>query len=310
MTTLLNRDNFRESVFKRDSHKCIICGKPAVDAHHIIDRSCFVDGGYYIDNGVSLCSEHHIDAENGIITCQTIRDKASIKNIILPESFDETLEYNKWGEPIAEGNKYKYPRTLHFEFSPGVQNDDRTQFDLSSFEGREVVATEKRDGENTTMMRDCTYARSMDSNNHPSRNWVKGLWGSIRYEIPEKWRFCGENMYARHSVGYDDLDTYFELFSIWNDDNVCLSWDETVEWCNLLDIKHVKVLYRGIFDVEIFKNMSINTDTQEGFVVRLVDSFKYSDFSKSVIKWVRKGHVQTGEHWMSQKIVPNKLKNK
>lgn len=148
MTTLLNRDNFRESVFKRDSHKCIICGKPAVDAHHIIDRSCFVDGGYYIDNGVSLCSEHHIDAENGIITCQTIRDKASIKNIILPESFDETLEYNKWGEPIAEGNKYKYPRTLHFEFSPGVQNDDRIQFDLSSFEGREVVATEKRDGEN------------------------------------------------------------------------------------------------------------------------------------------------------------------
>lgn len=163
---------------------------------------------------------------------------------------------------------------------------------------------------NCTMMRDYIYARSMDSNNHPSRNWVKGLWGSIRYEIPEKWRFCGENMYARHSVGYDDLDTYFELFSIWNDDNVCLSWDETVEWCNLLDIKHVKVLYRGIFDVEIFKNMSINTDTQEGFVVRLVDSFKYSDFSKSVIKWVRKGHVQTDEHWMSQKIVPNKLKNK
>jgi hypothetical protein len=161
---------------------------------------------------------------------------------------------------------------------------------------------------NCTMMTDHIYARSLDSNNHPSRNWVKGLWGSIRYEIPENWRICGENVYARHSVGYDDLDTYFYVFSIWNENNVCLSWDETVEWCNLLGLKYVKVLYRGIFDAEIFKNMNIDVEKQEGFVVRLASSYKYSDFKKSVIKWVRKGHIQTDEHWMSQKIVPNKLK--
>lgn len=311
MKTLLTREEFRNNVFKRDNFKCVICGKSIIlDAHHIIDRKQFPDDGYYLDNGVSLCSEHHIEAENGLIGCQTLRDKSGIKTIILPEHFDETLEYNKWGEPIAEGNRYKYPRTLHFEFSPGVMNDDKTQFDLSSFEGKEVVVTEKRDGENTTMMRNYIYARSMDSNNHPSRNWVKGLWGSIRYEIPENWRFCGENMYAKHSVGYDDLDTYFELFSIWNEENVCLSWDETLEYCELLNIKHVPVLYRGIFDVDLFKSMSINTEKQEGFVVRIVDSYKYSDFSKSVIKWVRKGHVQTDEHWMTQKIEPNKLKNK
>lgn len=40
---LLNRDEFREKVFNRDNHKCVICDKPAVDAHHIIDQSLWDD---------------------------------------------------------------------------------------------------------------------------------------------------------------------------------------------------------------------------------------------------------------------------
>lgn len=31
---LLSRDAFREAVFTRDNHKCVICGKEAQDAHH------------------------------------------------------------------------------------------------------------------------------------------------------------------------------------------------------------------------------------------------------------------------------------
>lgn len=305
---LLSRDEFRESVFKRDSYKCVICGKPSVDAHHIIDRKQFIDGGYYINNGVSLCTEHHIDAENGLIGCQTLRDKSGINTIILPENFDETIDYNKFGEPIAIDNKYKYSRTLHFEFSQGVTNDDKILRDYSNFRGKEVIISEKRDGENTTLMKDYYYARSLDSNNHPSRNWVKGLWGNIRFNIPNKWRICGENLFAKHSLGYDNLSTYFEVFSIWNEENVCLSYDDTLEWCELLGLTHVPVLYRGVFDIDMIKNLKIDTEKQEGFVVRLSDSFKYTDFSKSVAKWVRLGHVQTDEHWSSQKIIPNKLK--
>ena len=33
---IISRDEFREGVFKRDGHKCVICGQPAKDAHHII----------------------------------------------------------------------------------------------------------------------------------------------------------------------------------------------------------------------------------------------------------------------------------
>lgn len=306
---LLTRSEFKESVFKRDGFRCIICGQPCIDAHHIIDRECFSDGGYYINNGVSLCSKCHIEAEKGLISCQELRDKSGITNVVLPYEFDETYEYNKWGEMLPPGNKIKYPRTYHLPFSEGVGSDDKIQYDLSFFDGKEVVVTEKKDGENTTLMTNSIYARSLDSNNHPSRNWIKGLWGGIRFDIPEFWRICGENLYAKHSIYYDNLTSYFMVFNIWNENNVCLSWDETVEWCELFKLEHVPVLYRGIFDVSKLKTLSqeLNTEKQEGFVVRITDSFKFSDFNKFVIKWVRKNHVTTDEHWSEGIITKNNL---
>jgi len=45
--------------------------------------------------------------------------------------------------------------------------------------GREVVVTEKMDGENTTMYCDNIHARSIDGRHHPSRDWVKMTVGEI-----------------------------------------------------------------------------------------------------------------------------------
>ena len=37
---LLSRDDFRNSVFERDGHKCLFCDHTEkLDAHHIIERS-------------------------------------------------------------------------------------------------------------------------------------------------------------------------------------------------------------------------------------------------------------------------------
>jgi len=47
---------------------------------------------------------------------------------------------------------------------------------------------------------------------------------------------------------------------------------------------------------------------QEGFVIRNVELFHYDDFNKNVGKWVRARHVQSSNHWMFDKIIPNKLK--
>jgi hypothetical protein len=41
-------------------------------------------------------------------------------------------------------------------------------------------------------------------------------------------------------------------------------------------------------------------DTIEGFVIRIRDGFKDSDFEKSVAKFVRQNHVQTDSEWLKK----------
>ena len=58
------RENFRNSVFERDEYKCRVCSKTGdLDAHHITDRNEMPNGGYVIQNGISLCDECHEKAE-------------------------------------------------------------------------------------------------------------------------------------------------------------------------------------------------------------------------------------------------------
>lgn len=203
--------------------------------------------------------------------------------------------------------KVKYPRSYHLPWSEGCTSDDKKLSSLEHFYGKEIIMSEKRDGENTTIASEYTHARSLDSVDHPSRHWLKGMWANMKYNIPEDWRVCGENLYAKHSVGYDDLKTYFEVFSIWNEKNICLSYDDTLDWCELLDLVHVPVLYRGVFDEKFLRDYKIDTEKVEGYVIRLADSFKYEDFNVSLAKWVRENHIQTSKHWMHEKITPNIL---
>ena len=207
-------------------------------------------------------------------------------------------------------NKFKYPRTLHLPWSLGVTNDDKILKDISHLIGKEVVVTIKMDGENSTLMKDCIYARSIDSNNHPSRNWLKGLWSKICYDIPDNWRICGENLFATHSIHYTNLSTYFMVFNIWNENNKCLGVDDTIEYCKLFGLEYVPIIYRGIFDEEKIKSLvdKLDLNKDEGYVVRLAESFKYENFSKSYAKFVRANHVQTEKHWTNNKIIPNELK--
>lgn len=205
---------------------------------------------------------------------------------------------------------YKYPRTFHVPHSPGTQSDDRLLKSLDHLYGKAVVITEKRDGENTTLYRDHSHARSLDSQHHESRNWVKQFHGTFAHEIPHGWRVCGENLYAKHSILYEDLDTYFEGFSIWTDNNVCLGWQATCELFELFGVKPVPELFIGILTPDVLAKVESKLDTakQEGYVIRLYGEFHYDDFATSVAKWVRPKHVSTSKHWMQEAIVPNKLK--
>ena len=206
--------------------------------------------------------------------------------------------------------RYKYPRTPHLSFSLGVSEDDLKLDRHKLFNNRQIVVTEKLDGENTSLYADGIHARSLDSGHHPSRAWVKALQASICNDIPQGWRICGENLYARHSIAYQNLTSYFYLFSIWNQANYCLNWSETQEWAKILGLEIPAVLYKGLWDEVKIKAIADNLDRDicEGFVVRTVEQFHYDDFAHNVAKWVRPNHVQTDEHWMYREVVPNLLR--
>lgn len=211
---------------------------------------------------------------------------AKITRIWLPPHLYDDQMYDKWGNPIlANGtrlrgelfhdasvqrvlapylhlftNLVKYPRTYHLPWSLGMHDDDRQHTSIEQFTNQHVVCTLKMDGENTTLYRDHIHARSLDSQNHPSRNWVKQYWSTIRHEIPPDWRICGENLYAKHSIGYTDLESYFLGFSVWNARNECLSWSESVEWFQLLGITPVTVLWEGMFHEYAVRTLARSLD--------------------------------------------------
>lgn len=337
MEKLLSREEFRTSVFKRDDGLCVLCGAKGVDAHHIIERRLFTAenelGGYFLSNGVTVCSECHLKCETTDVSVEQVRAAAGIRNAILPSHFEVGTVCDKWGNPVMPNGQrlrgemffeeqvqkalkghlssfthwVKYPRTYHFPWSPGCSDDDKVLNSCEGMDGQRVIVTLKMDGENTTLYRDHIHARSLDSKHHPSRDWVKGFWQARRWDIPEYWRICGENLFARHSIAYEDLPSYFMGFSIWNERNVALSWDETQEWFDLMGIRSVPVLYDGVFDEKKIRDMFENLDTEkeEGIVVRVADRISYHDFRNKVAKAVRKNHVQTDSHWMHAEIVRN-----
>lgn len=204
--------------------------------------------------------------------------------------------------------KVKYPRTKHLPHSPGATSDDKILKDTSCFNDKTIIITEKMDGENSTLYNDHYHARSLDSRDHSSRSWIKQFHASIKNDIPIGWRVCGENMYAKHSIEYNDLKSYFYCFSIWDDTNYCLSWHDTVEFCQLLNIEHVKVFKTLVWDELAIKEFKIDSDKEEGYVVRNSDGFLYKDFGDNVAKFVRPNHVQpNAKHWFRSTLETNKL---
>lgn len=118
MEKLLTRENFSKLVFKRDNHTCVFCQKPAVDAHHILDRKLWKDGGYYLSNGASVCEEHHWECEKTTISVNEVRLAAEIKQWTIPENLSKEKTYDKWGN-IELDNGFKIPGPLF--------NDDGVQ---------------------------------------------------------------------------------------------------------------------------------------------------------------------------------------
>lgn len=297
-----------------------------------MERRLWPDGGYYLDNGASVCGPCHVKCESTEIDPQTLRARASIQTVLLPPHLYRDDEYDKWGNIIlpngrripgelfhdssvqkilqqgphwnAFSSHVKYPRTHHLPWSPGQTEDDRVMSSLDTLKAEEIVITEKMDGENTTMYRDYIHARSLAEMSHPSQSWIKNYWTGVCHQIPHGWRVCGENLFAVHSIRYHELPAFFLGFSVWNERNVALSWDETIEWLQLLDIQPVPTLYRGQYDQAVVDRITADVDGRsdriEGYVIRNTAEISYGQFRTRVGKYVRASHVQTAHNWRNR----------
>lgn len=208
-------------------------------------------------------------------------------------------------------NRIKFPRTMHLPWSPGMTTDDKRIKNLDAFEGKRVIATLKKDGENTTLYSDYMHARSIDGRDHPSRSWAKQFHASIADQIPRDWRVCCENMYAKHSIAYDNLPSYLYGLSIWDANNLRMGWEDSVIWFQMLGIPQPEVIYDGIWDEAKIEALAktLDFDKEEGYVVTVADPITYDQYQTHVAKYVRAKHVATDAvHWQTAKVIPNKLK--
>jgi len=211
----------------------------------------------------------------------------------------------------------KYGRTYHYPFSPGTTSDDRinTRYwhDMSVM--KEIVITEKLDGENNCLSRYGVFARSHAA---PTKSaWTKAIrarWALLKDDLGDLEIF-GENLYAIHSIEYGNLESHFFVFAIRHHDT-WLGWDEVKFYAAAFDFPTVPVLARmqppAAEDVHraavltfaqqpsVLQSRDIFSGqpcTREGIVTRDATEYNVEAFAQSIFKYVRKGHVKTDAHW-------------
>lgn len=335
MNTLLSREQFREQCLARDKG-CIVpwCSRTTdLDAHHIISRKAWSDEsyGYYLSNGASLCAEHHVHAERGIIPPQALWRWLGVSLDNAP-TLTTFKDIDCDGEPITHtvallgsatsaSTDAKYPSTLYLPFSAG-QNDECV--DLEDFLGVPLQVSVKMDGSNVKLVGGpngyvASRAAHPGSATHESFSLLKQRFAQeYKYKIPEGLVVFGEWLYAEHSIHYTDLEDYLQIFAVYDPSyRLFLSYREVIDLCNQVGFRMPYDF--GAMVVEVSTPWELTTSLlklgeqavasgHEGIVVRSIYPFHYSQFGRRVAKYVRENHVQTDIHWSKGPIVRNEVR--
>ena len=226
----------------------------------------------------------------------------------------------------------KYHRTLHLPWSPGATSDDKILDRADHLVGREIVITEKLDGENNGMT--CHpqgyFARSHGGMpSHPSNNEGKVIHALVRHLIDPGLTVFGEYCCAVHSIRYNlGLPGYFNVFGVRDDRTLrWWAWDDVVLMAAVLELPTVPVLWRGTLEnVAQLRALTeklcvgqpsvygtaredgafeeradgVTIGQREGVVCKLTEA--YSRPETSLAKWVRPGHVATDVHWREKPV--------
>ena len=212
-------------------------------------------------------------------------------------------------------------RTYHFDFSPGTTSDDRINREWwnDMYDMERIIHTEKLDGENTCLNGIGIFARSHAApTRHPWSSFLKPKFSMIQNDLKENnIELFGENIYAIHSIIYPNIENHFYIFGVRILDK-WLSWEEVQWYADFFEYPTVPVI--GEHQVPLITKDSVKEYvieeaskpsafgslqnglkpkpcTMEGIVTRNVDEYDVKEMSYNIFKYVRKGHVQTDEHW-------------
>ena len=211
----------------------------------------------------------------------------------------------------------KFPTINHLPWSQEIHREDK-KFNaqlLYRFQENKVIITEKLDGGNACLSKDAVFARSHSAPaDHPSFDHLKRLHASIRELIPKNTLIFGENMYAVHSIVYEKLSHYFYIFAMYDiEGKHWYNWRAIEGIAKIFGIPTVPVIYKGLTSLKTLESWMIKNITapsflgreMEGFVIRTYDMFYDHEFPQSVAKFVRKGHIQSDEHWKRNYVKQN-----
>lgn len=345
------REQFRLQVAKRDGGMCKVpwCdehvspdpSKPG-DQHHIIERNLWDDGGWFPDNGVNVCPEHHQLAEEDEIPPQAFWLWAGVDAPQVPACV-ESQAVDKWGKPFETPpheslrDYHKYPSTRHLmpcywqsarsAAHTRTEHDDTELTSVDSFTGIELVVLVKMDGSNAMLVADSdepVRARNGRDAEHRSFDRLKqAYWDRGVYEtLDERYQVFGEHMTAKHSIHYGTeappADDVFQVFGVFDSRlNVWLSWDSVEAIADQIGFETVPVVGHYTFDGpnaahEFTQQITTISESvidqgHEGTVVRSRYPFHYGQFPEKVGKFVRPNHVQTDEHWSEGTLIENQI---
>lgn len=219
------------------------------------------------------------------------------------------------------------PKMPSMKHLPWSQEHARDQKWLNSeqakkmFQGKQVVITEKMDGANACLSSTKVFARSHSGEPHRDE-WdllKKKHREELMYKIPDHLAIFGEYLYAKHSIKYEGLPSYFLVFGVYNSKNKkWLSWSSVKSIASELGLETVPVIEtphineqkdKLVEEIDQFvtydhiedrmpEGESRYGDTREGYVIRDYHEFKLTELQGRMAKCVREDHVTTEElHW-------------
>lgn len=251
----------------------------------------------------------------------------------------------------------KYPRTQHLQGSRlGPGDEDLSQIPFSEILGKHIVIEEKIDGANSAISFDGNGNLLLQSRGH----YLTGGPRERHYNLLKRWAnanqdiffdvlgaryiMYGEWMYAKHTVFYDALPSYFMEFDIFDRENgVFLDTPSRKKLTEQMGIvSSVPVLSSGKFasKEEILSFIGTSNFISENHIenLRALAGQHGLDIERQVretdpsrlmeglyikveengtvvqrLKYVRKSFIQavceSGSHWQSRPIIPNLLKD-